>query len=273
MATRVPQIHILNEEMSTRSKINAVRDSCQEARREFDMLELDYFQHSLDESQYEHSAVRCYVNLDLDTVWLSFAGAFICVPEEIPFHCGKCRGPMGTEVPGCHEYVFRGSFRQIKRLAINHLSWLEPEEFSDNGTMEILWRHKVEQLLIVVGDYIGLAKDRDVQFITPSQPLHHGMYGNGPILPGPNESWHEKEKDFVNEMEDFRTRRAAERKQMEDGIFSNFQAPADIANDDLFQMARIPIMTRISRTCKDWQTRKSWQRADLILVPIGEYLR
>lgn len=75
----------------TRSKINGIRDVCKEARHELDNLGLDYFQFDNDGPPYIMGIHKNYVNLDIDTLWVTDGH------ERNPYYwencelfCGQC---------------------------------------------------------------------------------------------------------------------------------------------------------------------------------------
>lgn len=94
--TSTPQIHILGEDMCTRSIVNAVAQSCKEAWNVLEGLELDYLLIKLSEgSQIQSLEYKSYVNLDIDTFWLNLQEEAY-IPFTVKPRCGKCSFKLGV---------------------------------------------------------------------------------------------------------------------------------------------------------------------------------
>lgn len=69
-ACTVPQIHVIYQGRFSRSKINNIHESCEEARRVVDRLHLDYF-FIPGQDQSVGGTFKNYINPSIDTFWLA----------------------------------------------------------------------------------------------------------------------------------------------------------------------------------------------------------
>jgi hypothetical protein len=86
-AYRAPQLHILSDWDASRSELNSVFNSCSEAREVGQSLELDYFvwgnREELADGNRITGNIRNYVNLDIDTLWVTLADPYLDLPETL----------------------------------------------------------------------------------------------------------------------------------------------------------------------------------------------
>jgi hypothetical protein len=174
LALVAPQIHIMGEKAASRSKINAVMESCREARNLGLALELSYFQ--VGGNKRAGSLVKNYLNYDVDIIW---------VPDgdlgDTDIFCSSCKHLLvdggisqllEPDRPDCkHEHRLGG-------LAINYENWTEatPREGEGEegwwrpGSMEEAWLYgSVREVLIVVnGEETAANRHRDIVFTEPS---------------------------------------------------------------------------------------------------------
>jgi len=176
----------------------------------------------------------------VDTPWLidqSGTGCLYQFPEDIEWICGRCHAnPIYGIVAGCsHDCLsIDGNVpKGLKRLAINKSSWLKPgDQNLTMGTMEILLRHKVKQLLIIVGHPHLMERERDVEFVTPSQPplyvkdvLSADEHSSRDSL---HTTWEGLEDSMVQYMQKFKEDRARERQKLVDsGYVDSFEEMDD----------------------------------------------
>lgn len=228
----------MNDSGASRSKINAVLNSCSEARDVGLSLKLDYFlcgnRVRFSDGTEAHGTIRNYVNLDVDTIWRADNDSFLGFSENIQWICGKCRvyhwdedSAPNQPYEGCGEGCLSicGDERplRIRRLVINFPSWIKPSDDEDipEGSIWGLSDVKVEELLFVVGDFEYYMRTRDVNFVTPAErPI---MISNTlsadekKISGGYEKTWPMMEKEVVRYMKGCKAQRAAERKQFVEG--------------------------------------------------------
>jgi hypothetical protein len=171
MALTVPQIHIMNDELGSRSKVNTVMQACREARSQAMSLQLPYFAPN---TCTPFRLTRQYMNPDWDTIWLADRDIW---PEVWDMSCPRCDRFQRKSVQKPHHH--------IKRLALSFNQWEDPDETlrtitdpsAGVGSTDILRLFNgIEELLIVVGDDATIAarmNERDVMFINPTRnPLY-----------------------------------------------------------------------------------------------------
>ncbi|KAF4630460.1 hypothetical protein G7Y89_g7674 [Cudoniella acicularis] len=176
MALNIPRITILSHLAMTRSEVNTIMESCQEARRRALEMRIPYLR-----LVYPHNTIhrkfrsgRNYINVETDTLYLSHHAYF---PHNIDILCGQCGDtifPKWAEFGSLCQHNI-----QVNRVAIPFKEWVDPDENKGTpvapelavGTADIL-RHlnSVRELLIVVGDSHtsgGYVPNRDIAFIPP----------------------------------------------------------------------------------------------------------
>ena len=131
-----PQIRILSDKYcSSRSRVNMVMDACTEAKEVGLALQLDYFLVGY-QIPYQVNAVvgtiKNYVNLDVDTIWLTHGCVFSLLPDDVQLTCGKCHvnDRWGTE-PCCirclSEHGGMGP-ESVRCMAIDFRKWTDPSD-------------------------------------------------------------------------------------------------------------------------------------------------
>jgi hypothetical protein len=122
------------------------------------IIQLDYFIYSKN-THYSGSEVRGrvknYVNLDVDTIWLSQEDQALVLPEDIEWFCGACEEGGWEHDIECRKGCLRGCETDpIRCLAVNFPSWTNPgDDVFDMGSVELLVQHQVQELLLVVGKF------------------------------------------------------------------------------------------------------------------------
>jgi len=176
-ACTAPQVHNISEHGASRSKVNAVMNTCTEAKAVGLALKLDYFLVST-RVYYPGaevlSTIKNYVSLDLDTIWLTHNNTFSLFPEDIQWICGKCHVNNSRGSKPCCVYCLSAGGddgpKSVRRVAIDFMKWVDPSNDGDleMGTWEVCQRYGVKELLLVVGNN-GLVWESDVSFVSPSQ--------------------------------------------------------------------------------------------------------
>jgi hypothetical protein len=156
-------------------------DSCSEARSVGLALKLDYFlvssQRFYGDDSIGRGWIKSYINLEVDTFWLTREDApIISLPEDVHFICGKCQRLERFGIPpDCEEGCLgpRGDSGppSFRRLAMDFNKWLDPDDEGAWGmaNMELLVSNCVRELLLVVGDVESFEDKRDVIFVAPRQ--------------------------------------------------------------------------------------------------------
>jgi len=229
-ACLAPQTIIISCDGASRSKINSVVESCREARDVAAGLQLDYYLASTDHDNHDFEGlinaglVKNYINLHVDTVWLTREEESIILPENIVWICGKCRNEMTGDCNSnnCVSYGYFGP-NKIQRLAINYSTWLDPSPMFIMGTMELLMRYQVQEALLVVGDFKSFEGERDTTFVTPPQiPLltAHSLSGTQKDSPSAFAiTWQDLEDNTSQYMQDYKDNRATARQSAVDCKF------------------------------------------------------
>jgi len=178
-ALTAPQTHITRRELVTRSQVNMIMRVCREARTQGLKLRLPYF--ACCYTQDHPDWVKNYVNLDVDTIWMTEAEIFL--PETPRIFCPDCSAVILHEWAfGRHERTCTHSFRP-NRLVMNFDNWTDPDEARRDvpeissheiaGSADILtMMNGLEELLLVVGDKNEIervAKDGTARFVEPSE--------------------------------------------------------------------------------------------------------
>lgn len=245
-ALRAPQLHILDNNRITASKINSVIESCSEAKEVANGLKLDYFIFNrIDPSHGEPhpGSTKHYVNLGLDTIWINpqdFSMYQGDIPEDVEWHCGRCKRkstwwssrwivpcvdcciskPASNMSPGP---------RHVRQLAINLSDWRYPGMHGTHGstTIDLIWGMQVETVLFVIGDTKPYVNERNVQFVSPSQSPNFafvdpsrglarrpGSDGTDP-MDKVNEfsNWRDLEDNWLRYFEDYKMERLFKRKR------------------------------------------------------------
>jgi hypothetical protein len=185
LALVAPQIHIMGEKAFSRSKINAVMESCREARNLGLTLGLSYFR--VGGNKKARPIAKNYLNYDADIIWttddegLPYIDVFCSSCESLLIEEGLSLITEKRDWPDCkHEHRLGG-------LAISYKNWKEatPREGEGEegwwipGSMEHAWLYgSVREVLIVVNSEEATAnRHRDIVFAEPSiEP--------GRIIPG-----------------------------------------------------------------------------------------
>ncbi|KAN0113074.1 hypothetical protein V8E51_006025 [Hyaloscypha variabilis] len=239
---RAPQIHVINAEETSRSKLNSVFNACSEARQVGQSLKLDYFLCSYRVNCFDGTAaigtIRNYINADLDTLWLTKTKEVNVLPENIQWVCGKCgwrQDPNDDTGRNCYssparkECTSSGIYVPFRCMAINFPAWRNPGAGSmfEEGTIRTLLNHEVSEVLIVVGDFERCERMRDVSFVPPSQRPHHVKHAGREAKKWGSQAfkkkWSDMEEDIVNMMDDLKLARAEARKRaMNHGLDLDF---------------------------------------------------
>jgi hypothetical protein len=169
-ALSTPQTHIISMERISRSKSNVIMQACREARLLGLKLEMPYFR-TYSRITRELRDTKHYINLEHDTFYITEESHLV---ENVEFFCGRCGGAifslkLASDCP--HEH-------RLRHLAIHDMHFKEPDYLfrlrqwatnPDTGTGDLLWRLKVNELIIIVGAEPP-AEDRDVTFVGPTAP-------------------------------------------------------------------------------------------------------
>jgi hypothetical protein len=223
-----PQTIIISRDGASRSKINSIVDSCEEARDVASTLKLNYYLAGTDEDNYDaedlaHTGLlKNYMNLQVDTVWLTKEEESIILPENIAWVCGKCLREM--RICRCSDVdrilPHRSDGHKIRSLAVNYSTWLDPSDIFVMGSMEVFLRYEVEEALLVVGNFKFFEEERDADFITPPQLPMHTAHA---LSRSQQESssaflitWHELEENMHQYMQDYKDDRARARQEKVD---------------------------------------------------------
>jgi hypothetical protein len=225
-------VHNLSKHGGSRSNVNLVMNACTEAKEVGVALELDYFVVSY-QIGYTGSeifgTIKNYVNLDVDTIWLTQNDTSMLFPEDIQWICGKCRinGSRRSDpcYVGCLSALEGMAPNSVRRVAIDFTKWVDPEDDVDEmGTWHICQRHGIKELLLVVGR-IGLEWEKDISFVSPTQdPWLTYLYmtedlkvaeskGCQILSGGRNRTWQELEATMVQKAEEFKVQRAKDREE------------------------------------------------------------
>ena len=95
----------------------------------------------------------------------------IWIYRNISFVCGKCHGKQPVCVDPC--ISVSGTLTRFPCLAVNYPLWANHFEMGPDFELENLEQLRyfdVDEVLLVVGDYEPLSLERDIVFLTPSQP-------------------------------------------------------------------------------------------------------
>ena len=254
-AARAPQIHILSNGRASQSKVVSIVNSCVEAREAVYALKLDYFINinvPLSESPERIGKVRNYVNLDVDTIWnpsKNLPKWSVMMPGDLIWICGKCNmhprvlflaGPyFGCEKNCLSRIQNFGNPGNVRRLAIRSQSWATPGHTSFNEhTLQLLFHCKVQEILLVVGDFESFNWQRDIRFVAPSlDPIEteNGFSSeDDPDAEDYMSTWYGKEMHIEKAMQYFKKERLSRRtivEEMLEGRFS-FCLTCSDANDN-----------------------------------------
>lgn len=210
LALVAPQIHILGEKDASRSKINAVMESCREARNLGLSLELSYFQAS--GNKKARPLAKNYLNYDADIIWIPDGDW----PGDIDIFCSSCEGLLVerglSRIIEEHNWADWKHEHRLGALAISYENWNEatPREGEGEdgwwrpGSIETVWLYgNVREVLIVVnGEEVAANRHRDIIFAEPSMESWR-------IIPGQSEanpdnrtkiSWETMSKNQVAKM-------------------------------------------------------------------------
>jgi len=170
MALTVPQLHIMNNDFPSRSKVNVVMQACRETRSQAISLKLPYLI-----SFSPPATPKYYLNLEIDTIWLAdidhWPGNW-----DIHFLEENCKHPRALLDGFTKTHPHR-----LKRLAISYNQWADPDgtlrTISDpylglRSSDVLLMFNGVEELLIVVGSEVTIATrmmERDIAFYKPTK--------------------------------------------------------------------------------------------------------
>lgn len=165
-----PQLHVLRDEFVSRSRINTIFNTCVESREVVLGLELDYFMHAKNCVRKRNvQAIKNYFNPLLDTMWINRPCPNFT--EDVDWTCGRCDGRKLTLKPRCIGRCISSDPdgpAELYRLAFNFSAWTKPgQNFEDMGPAELLVRHNISELLLVVGSIDTFEADRDVFFESP----------------------------------------------------------------------------------------------------------
>jgi len=218
--TEIPQIHILGNDLCSTSHVNFIAVACKEAWDVFKGLELDYLEIRQRSSRGKvgptrEKDFRNYVNLDVDTFWLTDKEEG-CIPFSIRPQCGTCSNKSGPVPRGASAWgvgticprITSRLFFPIQTLAIESSTWCNPEVDGDSGTLEILWRCRVQELLLIVGNSHPLPTPQTV-FVEPTSACAREV--GGKFMNATGSSWSRLANNLTLAMKDFQNRRAIER--------------------------------------------------------------
>lgn len=176
--------------------------------------------------------IKSFVNLDVDTIFLTHDYLSIRIPEDIQWICGRCNvnNRLYPEPcsPGCLSAREDNGPAPVHCFAVNLVKWIDPEDADyPMGTVELCQMHDVRELLLVVGDLEIIGKERDLAFVAPAQrpwltynymteelniPATEGLQ----ILHHGDKTWQELEEIMLQQMEDFKVQRAKDRQEVVD---------------------------------------------------------
>lgn len=228
-----PQIRNISEQGGSRSRVNIVMSACSEAKSVGLALQLGYFLVG-NRICYGDSAIigtiKNYVNLDVDTVWLTRNDRLSLLPDDIQWICGKCKVEERWAIDPCCASCISGQGglgpKPIRHVAVNFMNWLNPDdEGSEMGTWETCERHDTKELLLIVGNVKVVEWETDISFVAPAQPpcetyIYMSKDLKVPDNPGleilnqfRSKTWQELEEVMVRKAEEFKLQRAKERQE------------------------------------------------------------
>jgi hypothetical protein len=160
---------------ASRSKINAIVNSCKEARAAAATLPLDWFvtryvDHA--EGMIITDTINDYANIDIDTIWLTKSE---CSLVEFPFcaqwECGQCYNDDDSSYDCNYIRNYQTSYhkepRLVGRLALPYSNWLRFLNIELKFSIDEIKRLGSPELLLVIGDVPNFDMDRDIMFVTP----------------------------------------------------------------------------------------------------------
>ncbi|PVH68288.1 hypothetical protein DL98DRAFT_662240 [Cadophora sp. DSE1049] len=222
LACTEPQVHVLRDEYISRSRIHTIFNICAEAREVVLDLELDHFMHANHCNRKQNTeAIKNYFNPQLDTIWINRpCPNFV---EDVNWTCGRCNSHKRTSWPRCTDRcITSGSDGPagLYRLAFNFSAWKQPSESLDGmGPAELLLRHSITELLLVVGDIDTFESDRDVFFESPvDRPFYTATntFSREAMDDDPGGcytlTWEEMELNVTRNIQKFKDNRTAELK-------------------------------------------------------------
>lgn len=235
-ACTAPQIHVISKQGASRSRVNAVMNACTEAKGVGIALKLDYF---LVGTRICYSGaevigtIKNYVNLDVDTIWLTQNDTFMLFPEDIQWICGKCNVNSRWDAQPCCVGCLsaRGDHgpETLRCVAVDFMKWLDPgNDELPMGTLEVSQMHGIKEMLLVVGDVGIMERERDITFVAPSQwPWLTYLYMSRELkVPNNNglqilesarsDTWHDLEKKMTLRAKEFKLQRAIDRQEAVD---------------------------------------------------------
>ncbi|CZR53298.1 uncharacterized protein PAC_03176 [Phialocephala subalpina] len=159
IACRLPQVHVMAEDGTSRSKVLNIMKSCKEVKKVVLEMKLDYFCVVMTNGGHldmNSGTVKNYINVDIVTFWVIDVNMF---PSCVSWRCGKCH--VHTEAPSSGQYSTDGfeclsnlvecGPPGINRLAIDLTTW---EDANPTDMRSLIFPHinRPKELLIVVGN-------------------------------------------------------------------------------------------------------------------------
>ncbi|KAF4628990.1 hypothetical protein G7Y89_g9158 [Cudoniella acicularis] len=210
----------MNDSGASRSHITSISNSCKEARAAVVALGLDYYLLSPDQTNWYEKAIgtiKNYINVDLDTVWLTENGTSLSLPRDIQWICGKSHMVPLVEL---HDEVWAGKcglaslggLKGPRRLAINYPTWWGIDIYPN--TMDLFRETGAQDVLLIVGNFEPCQRSSNVVFVAPGRRLV--LTRN--TFPRPESieewnarssmTWSELERQTVKGMQDYKDARA-----------------------------------------------------------------
>ncbi|CZR51726.1 uncharacterized protein PAC_01603 [Phialocephala subalpina] len=257
MALTVPQIHIITDELVSRSKVNLVMQACTEARDVGLKLKLAFFQ--VGPMKFFNQNIRDYMNWEDDTIWIPDESFLSDRP--VAFYCSECPPwPEGDSQAGhlrqiphfCHLEVHK-TRRLGGRLAINYDKWEDPSLDEDGNwegnSTESLWYYRSIRRLYIVVNNSEAIRDRDIIFVEPAESPRRTL-----VRCLGCKDWEELAAKKVKTMEFFRTERAELRKKkLASGMTEEelYKAELDDLSDWIIPEVKF-VEARPAAVQKDW---------------------
>lgn len=306
LAARLPQIHIMCEDGASRSQVVDVMKSCAQAKKAILELKMDYFLVSEgpleygDKSPYIPGSIRNYINLDIDTFWITGRRPLRihCFPDCVQWVCGQCNTydnrmtrPCSREEGECISTVLECGPSDTYRVAFDFLNWEDPtddhsDDLDDYGTPVLSYHNEPEEFLIVIGEPGLVPRERDVVFVKPTlnpRSTHHYLekqpgvdqdsgamkrlykYGVRYSNNDPEKTWEDVEDGFRQAMVDYKAERAARRQALVDCEYCECPSHLCTLLMHPVQLALrhgIPLMKLICQTCQHgiFQTSNLWRQ-------------
>jgi hypothetical protein len=221
----------MRDAMTSRSRVYSIINACKEARAAATSLRLHAYYRTDDAYYWGEPALKNYINLDVDTIWLfrQVGGSFLD-SENIQWQCALCDEDNSSyDCVDAQHKIREWSGPRLAKLAINNPAWLSALNSNCTRTVDKLNSFGALELLLVVGDFEAFEIDRDIMFIAPQQrPLEtrhatdsakyyaasHASFSQWSV------EWSDLANEVVEYLQDFKKTQLAERQKTIDGKYA-----------------------------------------------------